>query len=130
MNTRLLAIILTLCGLGAAPHTEAKAHDLLLVCKGYTYPPSGAIWHSIVTHDAAAEVDGKPCLLSENATEFTLKGPIPANDAIIWIDRLTGQYSITSFNGVPEEYSGGYRGPNNWIDTGTDEGCRQKSRKF
>jgi hypothetical protein len=125
MNKRIiLAVFLSLCGSG-----QTTARDLILVCKGYGYPPRGAAWHSIVIHEKAAEVDGKPYLLSESPTEFTLKGPTPTNNAIIWIDRINGQYSISALDGLPLEDSGGYRGPS-WHDTGTDEGCRQKSQEF
>ena len=77
-----------------SPIQTATARTFL-ECKGYSIRLNTQVEHEIAIYKTMAEFDGKTYRLSETTTEFTLTGPLSANDTIIYINRLTGEYAIT-----------------------------------
>jgi hypothetical protein len=98
-----------------------------LECTGYNPVLRGRSQHEIAIYGTAAEVDGDRYSLSETATEFRLTGPAPANDRIVYIDRVTAAFEIGPLPGVPMSNNNFEYMPR------TDDagfGCKKASQKF
>jgi hypothetical protein len=104
----------------SAPLVKA---DTLLECKGNSLRLRMPITYEVAIDGTRAEVDGKPYQLSESAVQYTLTGPVPANDTTFAINRLTGEWYITPSSphgdAMQMEYS-----------AQGEEGCRKASQKF
>jgi hypothetical protein len=118
MKAILAAGLISVC---AAPAC-ADGVQVFLECRGYNPSLNMPIEHEVWISGSNAEVDGKPFAISVRATEFVLTGPIPANDTLFYINRLTGEYAITpaSLQGDASKLE--------WSRKG--EGCKPVSRRF
>jgi hypothetical protein len=110
-----------LISVSAAP-AYADGVQVFLECRGYNPSLNAPIEHEVWMSGNKAEVDGKPFAISIRAIEFVLTGPIPTNDTLFYINRLTGEHAIT-----PASLRGDVRRLE-WSREG--EGCKPVSRRF
>lgn len=103
--------------------SQLAAARTLLECKGYSARLNGPISHEIEIDNTTAEVDGQRYHVSESATQFILTGPIPVNDTIFGINRLTGEWYIN-----PSSMQGDFTKLEYSVDG--DEGCGKADQKF
>jgi hypothetical protein len=117
-----LLVAILLCSSSAPQRAGADEAGFFLECVGHNSLSGLRTQHEIAFYMATAEVDGKRYAVSKTETEFTLTGPIPAHDTVMYINRLTGEFAITP------AYVGS--ASNIHEDSGKNEGCRKASQKF
>lgn len=105
-----------------AAAANAETPGIFLECTGHNLLTNFQTEHEVAVLKRTAEFDGKPYRLSESQTEFTLTGPAPADDTVVYINRLTGEFAIT-----PAALSGN---PKKLEESGKGEGCQKTSQKF
>jgi hypothetical protein len=108
--------------LTALPAT-ADASRIFLECRGHDDVRGVQTEHEVAIFGDRAEIDGKRYRLAENQTEFTLTGPDPKYDRIMYINRLTGEWALT-----PSSLEGDSAGK--LESSGKGEGCELTRRKF
>ncbi|WP_316228654.1 hypothetical protein [Bradyrhizobium sp. SZCCHNR1045] len=108
-------ILAAVCSIAAV-----RARTLLL-CHGFSVSLKGPISHYVGIDGNTAEFDGKHYHVSESATEFVLTGPVPVNDTIVHISRLTGEWYLDS---SPE------RADKMEYSASGEDGCRKATQKF
>jgi hypothetical protein len=102
--------------------TQSAEVRTLLECKGYSLRLKGPITHEVAIDGATGEVDGQPYHVSQSATQFKLNGPIPKNDRVFSIDRVTGEWESETASvqrSIDIDYS-----------VEGSEGCRKVEQKF
>lgn len=119
MKAIILSAAIILC---VVPARAERVH-IFLECRGHDDLHGVQTEHEAAIFSDRAEVDGSRYQLRETSAEFTLTGPAPKNDRVLYINRLTGEWVLTpsTLNGDPT---------GKLESSGKGEGCEVKQRKF